>query len=191
MYGQTEATARISYVPSDQLSHKVGSVGIAIPNGSLTVDEQTGELLYTGPNVMMGYAECRGDLTRGDELLGVLRTGDIARIDADGYTYITGRLKRFLKLFGKRFNLDDIESILSRHIASPAACFGVDDLLQVAIESPDATDEIREMICKLFDLPRTAVSVTAVTELPRTNNGKLNYQALTEAVQHGAPLVTR
>jgi long-chain acyl-CoA synthetase len=191
MYGQTEATARISYVPSDQLSQKVGSVGIAIPKGSLTTDEQTGELLYSGPNVMMGYAECRADLALGDELHGTLRTGDIARIDADGYTYITGRLKRFLKLFGKRFNLDDVENILSRHIASPAACFGSDDLLQIAIEGIDATNDVREMVCKLFDLPRTAVSVIAVAELPRTANGKLNYQALTQTVQQGAPVVTR
>ncbi len=186
MYGQTEATARIAYVPNDQLSQKVGSVGIAIPNGSLTIDERTGELVYSGPNVMLGYAECRADLAKGDELHGTLRTGDIARIDADGYTYLTGRLKRFLKLFGKRFNLDDVESILSRHIASPAACFGTDDLLQIAIAGIDATDDVREMVCKLFDLPRTAVSVIAVTELPRTANGKLNYQALTQTLQQVA-----
>ena len=191
MYGQTEATARISYVPTERLREKVGSVGIAIPNGSLATDDQTGELLYSGPNVMMGYAESREDLAKGDELHGVLRTGDIARLDTDGYVYITGRLKRFLKIFGKRFNLDDVESILSRHLASPAACFGSDDLLQVAIEGVAAADEVREMVCKLFDLPRTAVIVTAVTELPRTTNGKLNYQALAVSVQQAAPLVTR
>jgi len=191
MYGQTEATARISYVPTGRLSEKAGSVGIAIPNGSLTTDEHTSELIYSGPNVMMGYAECREDLAKGDELHGTLRTGDIARIDTDGYAYITGRLKRFLKLFGKRFNLDDIENILSRHIASPAACFGSDDLLQIAIEGVDATDGVREMVCKLFDLPRNAVTVIAVTELPRTTNGKLNYQALNQMVQQEAPVVTR
>jgi len=191
MYGQTEATARISYVPTGRLSEKAGSVGIAIPNGSLTTDEHTNELIYSGPNVMMGYAECREDLAKGDELHGTLRTGDIARIDTDGYAYITGRLKRFLKLFGKRFNLDDIENILSRHIASPAACFGSDDLLQIAIEGVDATDGVREMVCKLFDLPRNAVTVIAVTELPRTTNGKLNYQALNQMVQQEAPVVTR
>ena len=189
MYGQTEATARISYVPAHRLSEKIGSVGVAIPNGSLTADEHTGELLYSGPNVMLGYAESRADLSKGDELHGVLRTGDIARIDADGFAYITGRLKRFLKLFGKRFNLDDIENILSRHIASPAACFGSDDQLQVAIEGLDATDDVREMVCKLFDLPRTAVQVIAVAELPRNANGKLNYQTLINATQSPAAAI--
>jgi len=191
MYGQTEATARISYVPFEQLSGKIGSVGIAIPNGSLTTDEKTGELVYSGPNVMMGYAECREDLAKGDELHGILRTGDLARIDAEGYAYITGRLKRFLKLFGKRFNLDDVEIIVSRHAASPVACFGSDDLLQIAVEGIAAPNDVREMVCKLFDLPRTAVSVIPVTELPRTSNGKLNYQALAEIAQHGVPAVAR
>ena len=180
MYGQTEATARIAYVPAERLHEKVGSVGIAIPHGNLTTDEHTGELLYAGPNVMMGYAETRTDLAKGDELHGILRTGDLARIDSDGFAYITGRLKRFLKLFGKRFNLDDVESILTRHIAMPIACFGSDDLLQVAVEGTATDDNVREIVCKLFDLPRTAVSVTTVTTLPRTANGKLNYQALTQ-----------
>lgn len=188
MYGQTEATARIAYVPAERLSQKVGSVGIAIPNGKLSTDEQTGELLYSGPNVMMGYAESRADLAKADELHGTLRTGDLARVDADGFVYITGRLKRFLKLFGKRFNLEDVESILLRHTIGPIACFGTDDLLQVAAEGINSADSIREMVCKLFDLPRTAVNVIAVTTLPRTTNGKINYQALAQNPINAAQL---
>ena len=194
MYGQTEATARIAYVPADQLREKVGSVGIAIPNGTLTVDPNNDELLYSGPNVMMGYAESRADLAKGDELHQTLRTGDLARIDVDGFAYITGRLKRFLKLFGKRFNLDDVESILTRNGTPPVACFGYDDLLQIAVEDIQPTEDIREMVCKLFDLPRTAVNVTAVTTLPRTANGKINYQALAlESIEAArvAPAATR
>jgi long-chain acyl-CoA synthetase len=190
MYGQTEATARISYVPFQQLPHKIRSVGIAIPGGFLTTDEDTGELIYSGPNVMLGYAECREDLAKGDELHGVLRTGDIARLDADGYCYITGRLKRFLKLFGKRFNLDDVENLLTRRLAVPVACFGRDDLLQVAIQGYDGPDDVREVVCKMFDLPRTAVNVVAMSELPRTANGKVNYQSLAEDGRERAPVVT-
>jgi acyl-CoA synthetase (AMP-forming)/AMP-acid ligase II len=181
MYGQTEATARISYVPFEHLRQKLGSVGIAIPNGSLSTDEQTGELLYSGSNVMLGYAECREDLTKGDELHRILRTGDLARLDADGYVYITGRLKRFLKLFGKRYNLDDMERVISRDSGSPVACFGTDDLLQIAVQDCANPDDVREITCKMFELPRTAVSVIVVSALPRTLNGKLDYQSLTEA----------
>ena len=133
MYGQTEATARISYVPFETLGEKAGSIGVAIPNGSLHVDDDTGELVYRGANVMLGYAECLEDLAKGDECGGVLRTGDLARQDDDGFFHITGRLKRFLKLFGKRFNLDEVEQIVQHRFGFPVACFGRDDLLMVAI----------------------------------------------------------
>ncbi|MBV9669719.1 MAG: AMP-binding protein, partial [Acidobacteriales bacterium] len=137
MYGQTEATARISYVPPDALRDKIGSVGVAIPGGILSIDDETGELIYEGPNVMMGYAESIADLARGDELHGKLRTGDLARQDRDGYYLITGRMRRFLKIFGKRFNLDDIEKALTANFGCPVACHGEDDLLKAAITSSD------------------------------------------------------
>lgn len=180
MYGQTEATARISYVPLEKLRSKLGSVGVAIPNGSLSVDEVTEELLYRGPNVMMGYAESQRDLAKGDELQGVLRTGDLARKDEDGYFYITGRLKRFLKMFGRRFNLDDVEKLLARRLDTSVACYGRDDLLMAAVENGEGTETIHAVICETFDLPRLAVKVVAMNKLPRTSNGKLDYKRLAE-----------
>ena len=181
MYGQTEATARISYVPIEMLGAKVGSVGVAIPDGSLWVDEVTDELVYRGPNVMLGYAESRADLAKGDELNGVLRTGDLARQDEDGYFYITGRLKRFLKMFGKRFNLDDVERVLARRCETSVACYGRDDLLMAAVENCENGDAIHKTICETFDLPRPAVKVVVVEALPRTPNGKLDYRRLAES----------
>lgn len=82
MYGQTEATARIAYLPPALLPEKAGAIGRAIPGGKLRLVEE--ELVYEGPNVMMGYAENRDDLMKGDELNGVLYTGDLGRVDADG-----------------------------------------------------------------------------------------------------------
>jgi long-chain acyl-CoA synthetase len=182
MYGQTEAAPRISYVPFEQLGRKIGSVGVAVPNGSITTDDDTGELVYSGPNVMLGYAQCARDLAKGDELGGVLRTGDLGRRDADGYFYITGRLKRFLKLFGKRFNLDDAERILGSRFGLNAGCYGRDDLLTVVVEQcGDDPEVLRGMVCEIFDLPRMAVKVAAVKELPRTANGKLDYRRLMDA----------
>lgn len=179
MYGQTEATARISYVPHEDLGRKPGSVGIPIPGGLLRLDELTGELIYQGPNVMMGYAECREDLARGDELKGLLKTGDLARQDDDGYFYITGRTKRFLKLFGKRLNLDDAERMLANRCGSPIACYGHDDLLMAAVEQPGPEVELVATILRTaYALPGTAVKVSAVDRIPRTKNGKVDYQAL-------------
>jgi acyl-CoA synthetase (AMP-forming)/AMP-acid ligase II len=186
MYGQTEATARISYMPFEALSSKIGSIGIAVPNGSMRLDGETGELIYTGPNVMLGYAECVEDLAKGDELHGVLKTGDLARKDNDGFFYITGRNKRFLKMFGKRFNLDEVEKIVQRRFEIPVACFGRDDLLMVSLEtnSPEV-GAIQAMLRETFGLPRDAVMVTALQKLPRTASGKTDYQALANGERPG------
>jgi long-chain acyl-CoA synthetase len=191
MYGQTEASPRISYVPFERLGQKVGSIGVAIPGGSLTLDADSGELIYRGPNVMMGYAERREDLAKGDELKGELRTGDLARQDADHYFYITGRLKRFLKLFGKRFNLDEVESIAGRRAEAAVACFGRDDLLMLAVENGPDPDAIGAAVCETFDLPRTAVRVIPMKELPRTPNGKPDYRRLAETYPERTLAATR
>jgi long-chain acyl-CoA synthetase len=179
MYGQTEATARIAFVPFEQLGEKIGAIGVAIPGGKLEVDAITGELLYTGSNVMMGYAESRDDLSRSDDLQGTLRTGDLARQDKDGFFYITGRLKRFLKLFGKRFNLDEVEQILQTRCGHPIACFGRDDQLMIAVESEnDLASKVSTVACETFSLPSSAVRVRMMPRIPRTDRGKTDYPAL-------------
>ena len=123
MYGQTEATARISWVPPDRLDEKLGSIGVPIPGGRLAADG--GELVYSGPNVMLGYAQRRDDLALGDVLRGTLRTGDLGHEDGDGFFWVTGRSKRILKLFGHRLNLDEVEErALGR---GPVAAVGTDD----------------------------------------------------------------
>jgi long-chain acyl-CoA synthetase len=187
MYGQTEATARISYVPFEALDKKIGSIGVPIPRGAMDVDPETAELIYSGPNVMLGYADCREDLAKGDELHGVLKTGDLARKDADGFFYITGRMKRFLKLFGKRFNLDELEQIVQARCSIPAACLGRDDLLVVAIEgSGENTSAVASMLCSTFGLPRAAVRVWAMDYLPRNARGKVDYSSLADREQESS-----
>jgi acyl-coenzyme A synthetase/AMP-(fatty) acid ligase len=73
MYGQTEATARMTVLPPKLLPEKIGSVGFPVPGGCVTIGADTGEVMYQGPNVMMGYAETAADLARGDDLCGRLR----------------------------------------------------------------------------------------------------------------------
>ena len=191
MYGQTEASPRISYVPFEKLGEKIGSIGVAVPNGSLHLDADTGELVYRGPNVMLGYAECLDDLAKGDELGGVLKTGDLARQDQDGFFYITGRLKRFLKLFGKRFNLEEIEQIVQHRFGFPVACFGRDDLLMVAVETNDSdVAKVSAMLRETFGLPKDAFQVDAIEKLPRTERGKMDYHSLAATRMHSSPPIS-
>ncbi|MDF1507845.1 AMP-binding protein [Robertmurraya sp. DFI.2.37] len=180
MYGQTEAAPRISYVPPEELLNKIGSIGKAIPNGKLTIDEETGELIYEGPNVMLGYAKDFNDLARGDELNGKLHTGDIAEVDADGYFYIKGRMKRFIKLFGLRLNLDEIEKQLEKTLRKDVFCVGTDDKLFVVTDVMDLKDEIKRLIEDLYKLHRSAFQVKVVEDIPRLANGKVNYVVLKE-----------
>ena len=121
MYGQTEATARMSYIPPEKCIEKIGSIGIPVPGGRMEIAED-GELLYFGPNVSLGYATKREDLAMGDENGGVLRTGDMARVDEEGYFYITGRKKRFVKIQGRRISLDKVQEDLQE-------AFGCDEII--------------------------------------------------------------
>ena len=178
MYGQTEATARISYLPPEHLANNMGSIGIPIPGGNLRMEPESGELVYSGPNVMLGYAQNIQDLDKGDELNGELYTGDLARQDESGFFHITGRNKRFLKVVGLRLSLDDVEATLGRHFDSPLACFGTDDALQIAVEDKSLTDPMLRLCCEVFKLHHSVVRVTHVEQLPLTSNGKTDYCAL-------------
>ncbi|WP_126428708.1 AMP-binding protein [Brevibacillus marinus] len=185
MYGQTEATARISYIPYERLPDKKGSIGIPIPGGRLSLDRETSELIYEGKNVMLGYAYNREDLAKGDELRGVLRTGDLAEVDEEGYYTIVGRLKRFAKLFGLRVNLDDIEKMLEQSFSLPIACVGDDEQMHIFVEGEQDSSlalKIQERIQKLYKLHPSAFKVCFLQQFPTLLNGKIDYGRLKEGV---------
>jgi Acyl-CoA synthetases (AMP-forming)/AMP-acid ligases II len=191
MYGQTEATARMSYLPPEKTLEKYGSIGIAIPGGTLyLIDEDSkliedpetvGELIYEGLNVSLGYAECASDLEKEDEWQGILRTGDMAKRDADGYLYIVGRKKRFLKLLGNRVNLDEIEQMAKAKFPSiDCACVGVDDCLSVFITSDDEERkiEVRKFLSEKTGLHPKLFGMYFILELPKNEAGKNQYAEL-------------
>jgi len=191
MYGQTEATARISYVPPQKLGEKIGSIGVSIPGGELkiindgievTTPNEIGEIVYKGDNVMMGYAENRNDLGKGDELNGVLFTGDLGYKDSDVFFYVTGRMKRFIKIFGLRVNLDEVQKMIENHFGISAACTGKDDLLKVLILSNDQINEInvKSEILKLYKINFNTVVVKKTNEIPTNSSGKYDYVKIDE-----------
>ena len=118
MYGATEATARMAYLPPHLTVERPESIGVPIPGGTFRIDgdDEVGELVYSGPNVMLGYASSPQDLALG-RTVHELRTGDLARQHEDGLFELVGRTSRFAKLFGLRIDLDRVE-----HLSAQGGC---------------------------------------------------------------------
>lgn len=187
MYGQTEASPRISYVPAGRIIDKVGSIGVSVPGGSMQVDDTTSELIYSGPNVMMGYATERSDLAKDDEMKGVLHTGDLARVDEDGFHYIIGRTKRFLKISGNRVNLDEVEAMLSAALGQQIVCSGSDDDL-VAFSHGEQIAElahVRQLVQDRYKLFGGHIRTLHLDTLPLMASGKVDYQNLRQMAGQG------
>jgi acyl-CoA synthetase (AMP-forming)/AMP-acid ligase II len=180
MYGQTEATARIAYVPPDRLAEKIGSAGIAIPNGRISIEgadgEDVGEVVYEGPNVMLGYASERADLAVGDELGGVLRTGDLGFQDGEGYLFLVGRSKRIAKVFGLRVNLDEVEATLKEH--GPVAVVGTDDAIWAfcGFGTEESLRQTASEMARGYRLHPSAIHLQRVEMIPTTGSGKTDYR---------------
>lgn len=187
-FGTTETSARLAYLPPEDACSHVGSIGRAIPEGELTIIDEMGkeiddvglegELLYKGPNVTMGYGTCAEDLMKGDEFCGIYYTGDIAKKDSDGYFYIVGRKKRFLKLFGLRVSLDQSEKIIKEHFNIDCACTGNDQQMFIYITDINLVEDVRAFISQKTGLMAKSFSVNVLEEIPRFESGKINYKQL-------------
>lgn len=188
MYGQTEATARMAYLPPDLAVSRPAAIGVPVPGGSFRLeptpecaDPDSGELVYSGPNVMMGYAETPADLCLGSTLT-ELRTGDIARRHPDGVFEIIGRKSRFAKVFGLRIDLDDLERVLEAD-GMPARCVSACDRLHVFVTRHAHAKPAQAAVAEHCSLPLGAVHSAQVEELPTTTSGKTDYGALERHAQ--------
>ena len=188
MYGQSEATAAISWLPPEDALRKPGSVGRVVPHGSIRLIDAEGkpvegvhvrgELVYQGPNVTMGYAQCGEDLCREDEWNGVLRTGDIAEFDEDGYLAVTGRLKRFIKLAGHRTSLDEIDALVMDELNILSASVGTDDHLTIFVTSESDNALVRDFLSKNLSAARAGMQVLTIPAFPKNEGGKILYAEL-------------
>ncbi len=189
MYGASEATARMGWLPSEKAIEKSGSMGIAIPGGRfeivnengdlITNPDEVGELVYYGDNVTLGYAENGDDLIKGDVNNGRLVTGDMAKTDSDGFYYIVGRKKRFVKIVGKRINLDELERNLKKEFNSiDIACVGKDDNLRVFVTNEDLKKGVDEYIFHKIGVSRGLYRTNVIEEIPKNESGKILYSAL-------------
>lgn len=187
-YGQSEGTARMAWLPEEYAISKMGSIGIAVPNGHLYIRDNdgriiedspaTGEMCYRGKNVTMGYARCREDLSFGDERDGFLPTGDIAYRDADGFYFIKGRMGRFLKIFGNRIGLDECEHILKSCVTCECACTGDDSKMIVYLTDGTQTDIALGVLLKSIKIPANVIEFRILDSLPKNEAGKILYSKL-------------
>lgn len=189
MYGQTEATARMTYVPPGKILDNPDSIGIPIPGGKIYLRSskdgswvkesgQEGELVYQGDNVMLGYADKREDLY-GEEVVEELSTGDIGRINENGLFEITGRLKRFVKLYGQRVNLDEVEQLMSED-GHEVLCGGTDQNLIVGCLDSTPESAIKQWVSDRLHIHPGIVRVLQLPERPLTRSGKTDYRVLLE-----------
>jgi acyl-CoA synthetase (AMP-forming)/AMP-acid ligase II len=191
MYGQTEASPRMATLQHADHARKTGSVGVALAGGQfLIVDDHgaplpadaVGTVVYDGPNVMSGYATSRADLGKGDEMSGRLETGDLGRLDAEGFLYLTGRTKRFAKIAGYRLGLDEIERELFS--VCPVACLDLGEKIAIAHEQESETAlkaRVREL-ADTYKVPSSSFALRRVQQIPRAASGKIDYARLKDLV---------
>ncbi|HYH49613.1 MAG TPA: non-ribosomal peptide synthetase, partial [Acidimicrobiia bacterium] len=197
MYGQTEATARMAYLPPALAGQFPGAIGVPVPGGAFRLepfggevsaggdaDGAVGELVYSGPNVMLGYAEEAGDLALG-RMVEELRTGDVARRNQAGLYEVVGRRSRFIKPFGLRVDLDELERLVSL-AGVTGLCAGDDDRIVIAVVGGHGA-AISHLIADHVGLPASRVAVAEVDTLPRLSNGKPDYPAVLQLVPATGP----
>ena len=180
MYGQTEATARMAYLPPELAETRPESIGIPIPGGQFRIDDadedSVGNLVYTGPNVMMGYAESPAELAAGSTV-GDLRTGDLARRHDDGLFEIVGRSSRFVKIYGLRIDLDRVEQILADD-GVEVRVVNLEERLVVFVRQRWALGLVAPIAAKALGLPGHIVRAHLVEEFPLTSSGKPDTASL-------------
>ena len=201
MYGQTEATARISCLPPQRLEEKAGSVGVPLDNLSVRIvgadgaevqTGESGELWVAGKSISAGYLDDPLETQRKFRD-GWLATGDIAWRDAEGYLWITGRQGEFVKMRGVRLGFAEIE-------ATVATVRGVLECAVIAVSHQEAGEALALYVVAAEDagdvvaavrrrLPSEWIcdSISLVTELPRNAYGKLMRSQLAQMIGSAAP----
>lgn len=190
MYGQTEAAPRMAFLPPEHAIEHANTIGRAIPGGSFRLEpiadpdqaeSDCGELVYRGPNVMMGYAHTPADLIR-PQGSNELRTGDLALRESTGYYRIVGRISRFAKLFGLRLSYDEIEARLEAG-GTVAAVSGDDSGIVVAAIAPTDTAAVAAALSRHLGIPQSLIAVAEVDNFPRLPTGKIDYRAIRDLRQ--------
>lgn len=184
-YGQAECAGMISGMNFEKDNIKLGSVGKALRNMEIIIDDETSELCIKSKSVCMGYAGQMEDLSTGNTNQGFLHTGDMAYMDDDGCIFLKGRLARFMKILGKRTSLDEIERYIKNIFAGiEVACIGTDDNLTVFYTNSDEqlSEKIKNILALDLKIPGRFISCQSVEKMPMNDSGKIMYNQLKSLV---------
>lgn len=186
MYGSAEATARMSYLDWKFAEAKFGSIGKPITGGEFYLENQSGqkiekantegELIYKGDNVCLGYANNIEDLSVGDKNNGILKTGDIAYKDKDDFYFVKGRKDRFVKIFGIRVNLIEVEELILNYGLENICNLIEENKIEITLTKNYNKAELINHISNKLSLHPSIFSVKKVEKLPMTRNLKYKYK---------------
>ena len=183
MYGAAEATSRMSYLKWKYAKKKIGSIGKPISGGNFYLINKfgkkfnkinkKGELVYKGKNVCMGYANHLKDLSLPDANKGILKTGDIAHKDSQGFYFIDGRKNRYVKIFGIRVNLSELESILLKKGIDTIMKESDENKIDIYFKNLLNVQKNIKYLSKITSFNQNVFNVKKLSKKNLTNNYKL------------------
>lgn len=177
MYGQTEASPRISYLPFLQAKKKIGSIGKVIPGGKMFLktkkNQKVGEIIYSGKNVFMGYSLNKDDLRKKTRNKQILKTGDFAWKDDQGYYFLVGRKDSFVKISGLRVNLNEIKNLLEKQKIFSEIVKKKEKIVIFTTSSKNQ-DQITSLIFSEFKLNKGFFKIVKIKKFTRNSRGKVN-----------------
>ena len=186
MYGAAEGTARLSYLPWESALKKNGSIGIAISGGNLSIVDtkgteikkpyQVGELVYKGENVFLGYSNSYKDLNNKKKNKNKLKTGDTAYRDKEKFYYLKGKLTRYIKVFGNRVNLDEIENIISKIKIKSVCVQRNKDMIHIFLNKKTDNKYLINYISKYTSLNSKVFKIITIKNFPLLENKKIDYK---------------
>lgn len=187
MYGQTEASPRISYLKSELSEKKIGSIGKGVPGCKIYLIDndgkkilkpfKEGEIICEGNNVFMGYSSSYKDLNKPNEVNFKLKTGDLGFLDKDGFFYITSRVDRISKVFGNRIDLGILESLMSQK-GYQIASISDNKKIFIFIEKKYNKIKLINTISKITNLSNSSFEIIKLRYFPRTSNNKISFNEL-------------
>lgn len=189
MYGQTEASPRISYIKNENIIKYQGSIGKPIDGVKMWIENKNskkifkpnvkGEIFISGENIMMGYSSSVEDIkiTNISKKKLKLNTGDIGYFNEDGFFYITGRSSRIVKIYGNRIDLNEIERKMKGFFLN-VTCINKNDNLVVFFHKKLSKKKVESKLYEVIKLNLNKVKFIKIKNIPMTKNKKIDYKKL-------------